>query len=303
MKTSTVQKLKKVLGKNVISGIYRSLGFLPDDKYLRLIFRLRMGRRLDLENPKTFNEKQQWLKIHNRKPQYTIMADKYLAKQYVADKVGKQYVVPLLGVWDKFDDIDFDSLPDRFVLKCNHDSGTVIICRDKATLDRKKAKKDLEKSLKRNYYKIKREWPYKDIVPRIIAEEYLEEEQGKNLSDYKFFCFNGEPRVMYIIECASETHTKACFGLDGSYLDLEIDDPRPETPPTVPPCFDEMKRLATKLSEGLPFIRVDFFYVKGHLYVGELTFFHESGFADIRPVDWDVKLGDMLDLSRVREES
>ena len=170
MKPETVQKIKKVLGKDVIEFFYRAMGFLPDASYLRLMFRLRMGKKLDLDNPRSFNEKQQWLKIHNRKDEYTTMADKYLAKDYVAKKVGSQYVVPLLGVWDRFDDIDFDSLPDQFVLKCNHDSGTFIICRNKAELAKAKVKKELEKSLRRNYYVLKREWPYKNIKRKIIAE-------------------------------------------------------------------------------------------------------------------------------------
>ncbi len=302
MKDSTIHKLKKVLGKDVISFLYRSLSFLPDDKYLKLLFRIRMGRKLDLENPKTFNEKQQWLKIHNRKDEYTVMADKYLSKQYVAGKVGEQYVVPVLGAWDSFDDIDFDSLPDRFVLKTNHDSGSVIICSDKAKLDRKKARAELEKSLRRSYYAVKREWPYKNIPRKILAEAYLEDEPGRNLMDYKFFCFEGVPKLMYVIEGAAETDTEAFFDMDRNFLELEIGSDKPEVPPELPSCFEKMKELAAVLSNGLPFIRVDFFYVKGRLYVGELTFFHDSGLAEIRPAEWDLKLGEMIDIDKIREQ-
>ena len=300
MKSESIQKIKRILGRNVIEFFYRSLGFLSDEKYLRLLFRLRMGRKLDLDNPKTFCEKLQWLKIYGRKEIYTTMADKYLAKQFIAEKIGEKYVVPLLNAWDRFDDIDFDSLPDKFVLKCNHDSGSAIICRDKAKLDKENARKILEKSLKTDYFILKREWPYKNIKRKIIAEEYLEDEPGANLFDYKFFCLNGIPRIMYVIEGASDNPTEAFFDMDQNYLDLEMEDPRPEIPPKLPDSFDEMKRLAAKLSEGVPFLRVDFFCVKGRLYVGELTFFHESGFGEIKPKEWDNKLGDMLDLSQVR---
>ena len=300
MKSESIQKIKRILGRNVIEFFYRSLGFLSDEKYLRLLFRLRMGRKLDLDNPKTFCEKLQWLKIHGREEIYTTMADKYLAKQFIAEKIGEKYIVPLLGVWDRFDDIDFDALPDKFVLKCNHDSGSAIICRDKTKLDKESARKILEKSLKTDYFILKREWPYKNIKRKIIAEEDLEDEPGVNLLDYKFFCLNGIPRVMYVIEGASDNPTEAFFDMDQNYLDLEMEDPRPEIPPRLPDCFDEMKRLAAKLSEGVPFLRVDFFCVRGRLYVGELTFFHESGFGEIKPKEWDEKLGSMLDLSRVR---
>ncbi len=300
MKSESIQKIKRILGRNVIEFFYRSLGFLSDEKYLRLLFRLRMGRKLNLDNPKTFCEKLQWLKIHGREEIYTTMADKYLAKQFIAGKIGEKYVVPLLGVWDRFDDIDFDALPDKFVLKCNHDSGSAIICRDKTKLDKENARKILEKSLKTDYFILKREWPYKNINRRIIAEEYLEDEPGVNLFDYKFFCLNGIPRIMYVIEGASDNPTEAFFDMEQNYLDLEMEDPRPEIPPRLPDCFDEMKRLAAELSDGVPFLRVDFFCVKGRLYVGELTFFHESGFGEIKPKEWDEKLGNMLDLSRVR---
>ena len=300
MKSESIQKIKRILGRNVIEFFYRSLGFLSDEKYLRLLFRLRMGRKLNLDNPKTFCEKLQWLKIHGREEIYTTMADKYLAKQFIAGKIGEKYVVPLLGVWDRFDDIDFDALPDKFVLKCNHGSGSAIICRDKTKLDKENARKILEKSLKTDYFILKREWPYKNINRRIIAEEYLEDEPGVNLFDYKFFCLNGIPRIMYVIEGASDNPTEAFFDMEQNYLDLEMEDPRPEIPPRLPDCFDEMKRLAAELSDGVPFLRVDFFCVKGRLYVGELTFFHESGFGEIKPKEWDEKLGNMLDLSRVR---
>lgn len=300
MRAGIIHGMKKILGKNVIETFYRAFGFLSDEKYLRLIYRLRMGRKLNLDDPRTFNEKLQWLKLNDRREIYTTMADKYLAKQYLVDKIGERYVVPLLGVWDGFDDIDFDALPKRFVLKTNHDSGTATVCRDKAGFDIRKARKKLGKSLKTDYFILKREWPYKNISRKIIAEEYLEEEPGKEIKDYKFFCFNGVPEMMYIIENSAEIHTKVFFDMNGRPLDLEIDDPRTEVTPPVPPCFEEMKKLAAKLSEGIPFLRVDFYYVKGRVYVGELTFYHESGLGNIRPSEWNERLGEMIDISEIR---
>ena len=300
MRAGIIHGMKKILGRNVIETFYRAFGFLSDEKYLRFIYRLRMGKKLNLDDPKTFNEKLQWLKLNDRREIYTTMADKYLVKRYLADKIGDRYVVPLLGVWDGFDDIDFDTLPKRFVLKTNHDSGTATVCRDKAGFDIRSARKKLEKSLKTDYFILKREWPYKNISRKIIAEEYLEEEPGKEIRDYKFFCFNGVPEMMYIIENSAEIHTKVFFDMNGRPLDLEIDDPRTEVTPPVPPCFEEMKKLAARLSEGIPFLRVDFYYVKGRVYVGELTFYHESGLGNIRPSEWNDRLGEMIDISEIR---
>ncbi len=295
-----IRKIKKLIGKDRMMSLLNCLRFIPDRPYLKLEYKFLTGKKLNLDNPTTYNEKLQYLKIYDRKPIYTTMADKYLAKRYLADRIGERYVVPLLGVWDRFDDIDFGALPERFVLKTNHDSGTATVCRDKAGFDIRSARKKLEKSLKTDYFILKREWPYKNISRKIIAEEYLEEEPGKEIKDYKFFCFNGVPEMMYIIENSAKTHTKVFFDMNGRPLDLEIDDPRTEVMPPVPPCFEEMKKLAAKLSEGIPFLRVDFYYVKGRVYVGELTFYHESGLGNIRPAEWNGRLGDMLDISGVR---
>ena len=281
---------------NTKLGFYKNMS---DGDYLRMLFKADLGYDPDFNNPRTFCEKLQWLKLHNRKDEYTVMADKYLAKQYVTDKVGSQYVVPLLGVWDRFDDIDFDALPDQFVLKTNHDSGTVIVCRDKSQMDKAKARHKLEKSLGTDYFAFNREWPYKNIDRKIIAEAYLEDEPGKNLRDYKFFCFNGEPKIMYVIEGISETPTEAFFDMDRRFLDLEMEDPKPVVSPELPEGFDSMRELAGKLSQGIPFLRVDFFSVKNRLYVGELTFFHQSGLTPIRPKEWDLRLGEWIRLPSV----
>ncbi len=278
-------------------GLYKRMS---DQDYVRMLFKANLGYEPNLENPSSFNEKLQWLKLHDRRHEYTVMADKYLAKQYIADRIGAQYVIPLLGVWRSADEIDFDRLPKAFVLKCNHNSGGVITCRDKSRLDLKQTRKILGKAVKEDYYVYGREWPYKDIPRRIIAEEYLEEAPGECLWDYKFFCFGGKPRVMYMCKehDSPEARREAFFDMGGRFLELEMDEPRPETPPELPPSFGEMERLAGILSEGVPFLRVDFFYVKGRVYVGELTFFHCGGFAPVKPREWDLRLGGWIELPK-----
>ena len=254
--------------------------FLPDVIFLKLMYRKVMRKKLNLKDPKTFNEKLQWLKLYDRKPEYTTMVDKAAVKNYVADKIGPEYIIPTLGVWDRFDDIDFDSLPDQFVLKCTHDSGGLVICRDKNTLDRAAAKEKIEKSLARNYYLHAREWPYKNVKPRILAESYLEEESG-DLRDYKFFCFNGEPKCALV--CA-QRYTGD--GVRMSFYDPQWNQmsfhwryPPIETEVERPQELEKMLSFAKILSENIPFVRVDFYEVKGQVYFGELTFFPASGTA------------------------
>ena len=183
--------MKRITKRNIIDyldsrGFFK---FMSDEAYLKFMYKLKMKRKLNLSDPQTFNEKLQWLKIYDRKPEYTTMVDKYEAKKYVADIIGEEYIIPTLGVWDRFEDIDFDELPDQFVLKCTHDSGGLVICRDKSKLDLKAAKKKINKSLKRNYYWIGREWPYKNVRPRIIAEKFMTDPTSDDLQDYKFFFF------------------------------------------------------------------------------------------------------------------
>ena len=267
---------------------------LPDSIYVRLDFIRNLHRIPNLRTPVTFNEKLQWLKLYNHDPAYTGMADKLLMREYVRRHAEEAGTVPVLGVWDRFDDIDFNSLPDRFVLKCNHDSGCYVICRDKKSLDLEEARRTIEESLGMNYYYCYREWVYKGIVPRVFAEEYLEPNEGQFLWDYKFFCFNGEPRIMYMEKEASEQKTEAFFDMEGRFLDLEMDDPRPDTPPELPDCFDKMKNIAKKLSKGIPFLRVDLFFAGGKIYVGELTFFHCSGLGPVRPEKWNRILGSWI---------
>lgn len=265
----------------MVKGLIRNaLKLVPDALYLKLKYRAYMGKRLDLKDPKTFCEKLQWLKLHDRNPAYTAMVDKASAKDYAAEKIGREHIIPTLGVWDRFDDIDFDALPDRFVLKCTHDSGGLVICRNKQTLDREKAREKIESSLKTNYYYHGREWPYKHVKPRILAETYLQEDSG-DLRDYKIFCFNGEPKCTLV--CADRY---AGTGVRMSFYDPQWQPmsmhwryPPIETAVERPQNLEEMLTFARILSQNIPFVRVDFYEVRGQVYFGEITFFPASGMA------------------------
>ena len=273
------------------------LNWLPDKPFLHVLYWARLGKRLNLKNPQTFNEKMQWLKLYNRKPEYTRMVDKYEAKRYIAEKIGAEYVIPTLGVWDRFEDIDFEALPDRFVLKCTHDSGGLVVVRDKKNLDMAAAKQKIEKSLKTNYYFHGREWPYKNVSPRIIAESYIEDMATGDLRDYKWYCFHGVPKLMAIF-CgrAIGATTVDYFDLSLNAMDLTWGYKKASVAPKKPETFEEMKKLAAVLSKEIPCLRVDFYEVDGHAYVGELTFFDGSGFDIIEPKEWDEKMGSWIKL-------
>lgn len=294
-----------IFDKQIRFGYLSTLGFfnwIPDDIYLKKEFKVRMGKELNLKNPKTFNEKLQWLKLYDRNPEYTMMVDKYAAKQYVANKIGEEYIIPTLGVWTKFDDIDFDKLPNQFVLKCTHDSGGLVICKDKSTLDITAAKRKIEHCLKRKYYYIHREWPYKNVPPRIIAEKYMTDNvntsTNETLKDYKFYCFDGKVRFLMInSDRNSKMSTKAdYFDRDFNWLDFTWGYEHANVRPVKPDCFDEMISISEKLSKGLPHVRVDLYECNGQIYFGELTFYDGSGFDKIEPIEWDYKIGKMLKL-------
>ncbi|MGN0457142.1 MAG: ATP-grasp fold amidoligase family protein [Acutalibacteraceae bacterium] len=276
--------------------------WMPDKAFLKMRYKSKFGKKLNLENPQTFNEKLQWLKLYDRKPEYTQMVDKYEAKKYVAERIGEEYIIRTLGVWEKFEDIDFDSLPNQFVLKCTHDSGGLVICKDKASFDKEAAKKKINKSLKVNYYLKGREWPYKNVKPRIIAEEYMEDAETKELRDYKFFTFNGVPKALFIAserQKSGEETKFDFFDMEFNHLPFTNGHPNASVIPNKPVAFDEMRMLAEKLSKGVPHLRVDFYEVNGKVYFGELTFAHWSGFMPFQPEIWDAKFGMELDLSCV----
>jgi hypothetical protein len=276
----------------------RLFHFVPDRVFLQIKYFLIFGKRLDLESPKTFNEKMQWLKLYDRKPEYTQMADKYEVRKYIENKIGGEYLIPLLGVWDNFDDINFDNLPDRFVLKANHFSGGVFICKDKQNFDVKRVRREMHKVLKRNYYFYGREWPYKNIKPRIIAEKYMVDESGIELKDYKIYCYTGIPK--YILVC-SERYLgsglkKTFFDLDWNYIRGILNLPASKLTINKPAALKEMLKLSELLSREIPFLRVDFYEIEERIYFGELTLYPVSGFQDYASYEWDKIFGDWLSL-------
>ena len=274
--------------------------FKDDELYLKLLFLFEMHYWPDLKHPKTFNEKIQWLKLHNRKPEFTTMVDKYAVKKYVADRIGEQYIIPTLGVWDSFDQIDFDSLPNQFVLKTTHGGGglAVVICKDKKTFDKRRAKRILEKSLHSDIYMKYREWPYKDVPKRIIAEKYMVDESGTDLKDYKFFCFNGEPKYMLLVSGRQAGKKRFdYFDLNWNHLPVhDVGCPGAERLPAKPDNFEEMIFIAKKLSKGMTHVRVDFYNINCKIFFGELTFFDGSGLSVYDPREWDFKFGQFLKL-------
>lgn len=272
---------------------------VPDKLYLHIKYYLSMGKLLHLKKPQTFNEKIQWLKLYGRRPIDTILSDKYAVKDYISKTIGAQYVIPLLGVWDKFDDIDFDKLPNQFVLKCTHDSGGIVVSKDKSTLDIEGARELLTKGLKHDYYVYSREKAYKDIPRRIIAEEYKEDSTTKELRDYKFFCFDGVPKIFFVASDRQnkEEETKFdFFDMDYNHLPFTNGHPNSEILPKKPLKFDEMKKLAAKLSQGIPHVRVDFYEVNGQVYFGEMTYSHWGGMTPFNPEEWDRTLGSWIRL-------
>lgn len=287
--------IHKCIGRLAAWGLFNRLS---DEKYIKLIYWARMGERLDLNNPKSCNEKLQWLKLYNRKPEYTTMVDKYAVKKYVADIIGEEYIIPTIGVWDKFDDIDFGSLPNQFVLKCTHDSGGLVICKEKSRLDLKAARKKINKSLRTNYYLHAREWPYKDVTRKIIAEKYMSDSDDSGLADYKFYCFHGEVKLVMInSDRNSEEPTKADhFDKDFNWVDLTWGYQHAKLRPIRPAQFDVMVEISEKLSKNIPHVRVDLYCCGDNIYFGELTFFDGSGLDKIEPVEWDYKIGEWLTL-------
>ena len=272
--------------------------WMSDEQYIRIAYRARIGKKLDMNHPQTFNEKIQWLKLYCRKSEYTKMVDKQGAKEIVEEILGEEYIIPTLGVWDKSDDINFDQLPNQFVLKCTHDSGGLVICSDKNKLDILKAKRKLNSCLKHNFYWGQREWAYKDVKPRIIAEKYMVDESGTELKDYKFFCFNGEVKMFKIdfdryIEHHANYYDRNCkllpFG-EASFPPLS------DRKLTIPVNIKEMILIAEKLSQGIKFIRIDLYNINGKIYFGEYTFFPASGFGKWIPEEYDKVIGAWISL-------
>ncbi len=277
---------------------------MSDEKYLKLCSRIFINEKLNLEEPKTFNEKMQWLKLNYTKDNYNLMVDKYEAKKYVNSIVGDEIIIPTLGLYEKVEDIDFQQLPNKFVIKCTHDSGGIVICTNKERLDTKKTAKKLISNLKKDYYRIAREWPYKNVKPRIIIEEYMEEENKQDLKDYKFFCFNGEPKfVLVCSERFSSSNMKKTF-FDENWNVMDVKEGGHQIDVTIkrPVNFDKMKEIAKKLSKDMPFLRVDLYEINGKIYFGEMTFYPNAGFEKFEPEEFNRKLGDLINIDKIKEE-
>lgn len=283
----------------VAATLYRIGGFLPNETYLRWMYRLECGHRLNLKNPQRYNEKLQWLKLYDRNPLYTTLVDKYAVKDYVTKLVGSEHVVPCFGTWNSAEDIVWDKLPNQFVLKTNHDSGNngVFIIKDKSKIEKSQLIRKINKSIKRDTSIPGREWPYKNVKRCVFAEQYLEDATGE-LRDYKFFCFDGVVKYLFIAtERQSGGEVKFdYFDADFNHLDLVQKHPMSGKKIEKPASFNQMKELASKLSQGLPEVRVDLYEVDGRIYFGEYTFFHHGGVVPFHPDEWDYVFGEPIHL-------
>jgi len=297
---TVVEVLRRMTLCRIFAHLVRTHEFrwISDEWYLRWVYKGNTGRKLNLSNPKRFSEKMQWLKIHDRNPVYTTMVDKLAVKEWAGSIIGKEHIIPLLGTWERAEDIDFNTLPEQFVIKCNHDSHSIIICKDKNRLDIQDTRRALAASMKKNqYYAEGRQWPYLNVRPCILAEKYMEDEQLGELRDYKFFTFNGEPRLMYVATGRGTGQTYGdFFDMNYQHQDLRIDHEMSPVCPEKPETFDAMKEAARRLAQGVPQVRVDFYEVNGQFYFGEMTFFHCSGFGNFKPDEWDAKLGELIHL-------
>jgi len=283
-------KLKRLYGKYGRS--------LSDEEYIKQLYKLRVGKDLNLENPKTFNEKLQWLKLHNRNPEYTKLVDKYEVKKYVADIIGEEHVVPTLGIYDNFDEINFDALPNQFVIKCTHDSGSVMICKDKSKLNVKKAKKYFTNKLAYNYYYNSREWPYKNVKPRIIIEKYIDAfSTGNGLKDFKFMCFSGNIGLIQVNIDRYIDHKQDYYNQNFEKLDIVKELPNSNVILDKPACFEEMVKYTKILAKNYPHVRIDWCVTDTEWYFGEITFFDSSGFEDFNPAKYNDIFGDLIKIN------
>ena len=279
-----------------------ALSFLPDKMYLQIFYFATTRKFINFKNPKGFNEKLQWLKVNDRRPEYSQLVDKLAVRDHISKVLGEGYLIPLLGKWESFEDIDFNTLPEQFVLKCNHDSGSTKVIKSKSSLTAEninEMRAFYTKRLKQDFYYAGREYPYKGIKPYIIAEQLMvnEAEPQKGIEDYKFFCFNGEPKIMFVATDRTTDCRFDFFDMDFNHLDLVNIHPNADKPIPKPEKFDEMKEFATKLSQGMRHVRIDLYEINGNIYFGEYTFFHGGGFQLCEPPEWERKLGDWIDIT------
>ncbi len=305
MKLSKIIEISLIQGdelmlKNIVKKINP---LIPDKIYLKMQYRYHLGKKLDINKPKTFNEKLQWLKLYDRRPEYTMYVDKYAVREHISKTIGEEYLIPLIGVYDSVEEIDWDDLPDKFVLKCTHGSSCNIICNNKSKLNIEESKKRLEKWMNRNWYWYGREFPYKHVKPRIICEEFLGTEDNKLPSDYKFFCFHGKPdNVMVCIERETGSPKFYFFNNDWELLRYNIagkNAPQDFTLPK-PKKIDEMFKIVEKISKGLPFSRIDLYYEDSKIYFGEITFFPESGYDKNLLEETDLLFGEKINLKKIK---
>lgn len=293
---------KIIKNREIRLKLINFLRFIPDEPYLKAVFKIKSGKTLDLKDPKTFCDKLNWLKLHDKHPEFTGMADKATARNYVIETLGEDICIPILGTWDSYDDIDFDSLPDRFVLKCNHDSASVKIIKDKSLVDHAALREFYADRLKLNPFVLGREYPYKDIKPCIIAEQFMEDKEKPGLPDYKFLCFNGEPKLMYVASERSTDVKFTFFDMDFNKLDIYSAHENSKVELEKPKNFELMKEYAAKLSAGRRFIRIDLYEINGKVYFGEYTFFYCGGFWPLYPEEWEERLGSWINIDDVKDD-
>lgn len=273
--------------KNIIC---KCAGLIPSGLYLKLLYKIKTGRKLHLKDPKTYSEKLNWLKVYDHNPLYTKLVDKYEVREYVEEKIGGEYLIPLLGVWDSFEEIDFATLPEKFVLKCTHDFGSVVIVEDQSTMNQEEARKVINDELKYNFYYRGREWAYKNVKPRVIAEQFMSDGNAR-LTDYKFFCFGGKVEFMFIATGRGSDLRFDFFSRDFQHLDTTNGVPTADIVPQKPKLYNEMVRLAEKLAEGIDNVRVDLYEIGDRVYFSEMTFYHNGGMVAFDPYEMDVALG------------
>ena len=300
-KLKTIIRLIKKPTKMVLPmGQNGCFSWIPDELYLKMLFRCEMGKKLNLENPKTFSEKIQWLKLHDRQPRYTLLVDKYQAKDIVAKIIGQEYVIPNYKVWDNPDLVDFDSLPESFVIKCNHDSGGLVICRDKKSLNKEKAVNELKEHFNKNLYLQSREWAYKNIEHKILAEKLITDPDNKDLIDYKFYCFNGKPVYCQVIKDRNTDETLDFYDREWKLMEFTglATGPEPKRGAYTekPIHYEKMLEIAEVLARDTYFVRIDLYNVQGKIYFGEFTLYPKSGLGQFYPDKWNTILGDMINL-------
>lgn len=290
---------KRIFKRLVRAGLFNRMS---DEMFLKLSYHMNFGKKIDLNNPVSFNEKLQWLKLHDRKAEYIKYVDKYEVRNFIEEQFGSEILIPIYGVWDSVEDIDFDKLPEKFVLKCTHDSGSVCICENKATFDFQGAKRKLQQGMRHNLFYWGREWPYKGVKPRIIAEKYMSDSSGTGeLTDYKLMCFNGKVRCSFTgtDRFSGDGLKITFFDLNWNRMPFERHYPADPKPIPKPKSYDRMIDIAERISCGHPFMRIDFYEIDGCPYFGEITLYPGNGMEEFTPEIWDKKLGDMIDISEV----